>query len=63
MAIEFLIPVAEEILSLRTTTEPQTLGNKIKIHTETAGIPGFKNSRIAIVGVQETRSIGQPHQR
>ena len=63
MAIEFLIPVSEEVLSLRTTSEPQTLGNKIKIHTETGGIPSFKNNRIAIVGVHETRSIGQPHQR
>ena len=63
MAIEFLTPVAEEVLSLRTTAEPQTLGNKIKIHTATGGIPSFKNKRIALVGVQETRSIGQPHQR
>ena len=58
MAIELLIPVPDEVLSLRTISEPQTLGNKLKIHSETAGIPSFKNARIAIVGVQETRSIG-----
>ena len=63
MAIELLIPVPDEVLSLRTISEPQTLGNKLKIHSEKAGVPSFKNARIAIVGVQETRSIGQPHQR
>ena len=63
MAIELLIPVPDEVLSLRTISEPQTLGNKLKIHSEKAGVPSFKNTRIAIVGVQETRSIGQPHQR
>ena len=50
-------------MSLRTISDPQTLGNKLKIHSEKAGIPSFKNVRIAIVGVQETESIGQPHQR
>ena len=63
MAIELLIPVPDEILSLRTISEPQTIGNKLKIHTEKAGVPSFKNVRIAIVGVLDTRSIGQPHQR
>ena len=63
MAIELLVPVPDEVLSLRTISDPQTLGNKLKIHSEKAGIPIFKNVRIAIVGVQETRSIGQPHQR
>ena len=63
MAIELLVPVPDEVLSLRTISDPQTLGNKLKIHSEKSGIPSFKNVRIAIVGVQETRSIGQPHQR
>ena len=63
MAIELLIPVPDEVLSLRTISEPQTIGNALKIHSEKAGVPSFKNVRIAIVGVQETRSIGQPHQR
>ena len=63
MAIELLIPVPDEVLSFRTILESQTLGNKLKIHSEKAGVPSFKNVRIAIVGVQETRSIGQPHQR
>ena len=63
MAIELLIPVPDKVLSLRTISEPQTLGNKLKIHSDKAGIPSFKNARIAIVGIQETRSIGQPHQR
>ena len=63
MAIEFLIPVTDEVLSLRTISDSQTLGYVIKIHSEKAGIPSFKNARIAIAGVLETRSIGQPHQR
>ena len=63
MAIELLIPVPDDVLSLRTISEPQTIGNKLKIHSEKAGVPSFKNVQIAIVGVQETRSIGQPHQR
>ena len=54
MAIELLIPVTDEVLSLRTMSEPQTLGNKLKIHSEKAGIPSFKNARIAIVGINET---------
>ena len=63
MAIELLVPVSDEVLSLHTLSEPQTIGNKLKIHSEKSGVPSFKSARIAIVGVQETRSIGQPHQR
>jgi len=63
MAIELLVPVSDEVLSLHTLSEPQTIGNKLKIHSENSGVPSFKSARIAIVGVQETRSIGQPHQR
>ena len=47
MAIELLIPVTDEVLSLRTISEPQTLGNKLKIHSEKAGVPSFKNARIS----------------
>ncbi|MGB1942058.1 MAG: arginase, partial [Flavobacteriaceae bacterium] len=63
MAIELLTPVPDEVFSIRSITESQTIGNKLKIHSEKAGIPSFKGARIAIVGIQETRSIGQPHQR
>ena len=63
MAIELLVPVSDEVLSLHTLSEPQTIGNKLKIHSENSGVPSFKSARIALVGVQETRSIGQPHQR
>lgn len=63
MAIELLTPVPDEVLSIRSISESQTLGNKLKIHSEKAGIPSFKGAGIAIVGIQETRSIGQPHQR
>jgi len=63
MAIELLIPVPDQVLSLRTTSEPQTIGNKLKVHSEKGGVPSFKNAQIALVGVQETRSIGQHHQR
>ena len=63
MAIELLIPVSDQVLSIPSISVPQTLGNKLQIHSKKAGLPKFKNARIAIVGVQETRSIGQPHQR
>ena len=63
MAIEFLVPVSDEVLSSRSISEPQTIGNKLKINSKSNRIPSFKNIQIAIVGVQETRSIGQPHQR
>ena len=63
MAIEFLVPVSDEVLSSRSISEPQTIGNKLKINSKSNRLPSFKNIQIAIVGVQETRSIGQPHQR
>ena len=34
MAFELLTPVSEEVLSNRSLSEPQTIGNKLKIHTE-----------------------------
>lgn len=63
MAFELLIPVSEEVLSNRSLSESQTIGNKLKIHTESLGIPSLKNVRVALLGIQETRSIGQAHQR
>lgn len=63
MALELLLPVPESVLASSLLMPSQTLGNQLLKNTTQDGFPNLSQVRVALVGVQETRSVGQPHQR
>jgi len=63
VALELLSPVPEAVLASSMLMPPQTLGNQILKNTHQDGFPDLSEARVALVGIQETRSVGQPHQR
>ncbi len=56
MSFSFLTPVSEAVETFTVNLAAQTLGHKIKIHTEAQGIPDLETVNIAIIGVLETRN-------
>ena len=63
MSLELLSPVPDAVLASNLLMPSQTLGNQLLKNTRQDGFPDLKQVRVALVGVQETRSVGQPHQR
>jgi formiminoglutamase len=59
----FLSPVSDVVLAHKELLPEQSLGNRIKIHSQQYGIPDLDNYRIALLGVSESRNdinhIGQ----
>ena len=56
MNFNFLTPVADAVLAHRELLAQQTLGKKIKIHSQQNGIPDLDDVQLAIIGVQENRN-------
>lgn len=56
MTFNFLSPVSAKVLSDIKALPLQALGRKIKIHSETDGIPDLEGVQIAVVGVLENRN-------
>ena len=56
MNFNFLSPVTDAVLAHRELLAQQTLGKKIKIHSQQNGIPDLDDVQLAIIGVQENRN-------
>src|SRR5690606_39895308 len=56
MNLEFLTPVSHTVLAHKDMLPPQAIGNSIRIHTKTDGVPEFDSVQLAIIGVKESRS-------
>src|SRR5690606_27061014 len=56
MDVEFLTPVSNAVLAHKEVLPSQALGNSIRIHTKSDGIPELDKVQLAIIGVKETRS-------
>src|SRR5690606_24910275 len=59
MDVEFLTPVSNAVLAHKEVLPSQALGNSIRIHTNSDGIPDLEGVQLAIIGVKETRSEGE----
>lgn len=60
MALEFLEPVEDKVVSIIAVHPQQVLGNQLKIHTQNMGFPELKGVRIALFGVEESRNAHYP---
>ena len=56
MNYNFLSPVSDSVLAHNELLSSQTLGRKIKIHSEQNGMPDLDNVNVAIMGVLENRN-------
>jgi len=56
MNFNFLSPVSDSVLAHNQLLAPLSLGRKIKIHSETEGIPDLEHVKVAILGVLENRN-------
>ena len=56
MVLDFLIPVSDKVLAHNTLLPAQAMGNVIKIHSETGGLPQMEGVKLAIFGVNESRN-------
>ncbi|MFC4723509.1 formimidoylglutamase [Geojedonia litorea] len=56
MIFNFLSPVSDEVLAHNELLPEQTLGKKLRIHTQQRGIPELDDVKIAIIGVLENRN-------
>ncbi len=56
MNFNFLSPVSDLVLAHNELLSTQSLGKKIKIHTEQQGIPDLDDVNIVIIGVLENRN-------
>lgn len=52
---DYLSPVRQSIVDRFENGHPESLGNKIGIHTELGGIPDLNGQQIALLGVMEDR--------
>lgn len=55
MDFEFLSPLDENLVEDLQASEFPNLGNQVKLHSLSSGIPDLENIKIAIVGVKENR--------
>ena len=60
MSLESLAPVSEEAVSSMSLHPRQALGRNIEIHTKQSGFPEIQGSKIAIIGLEETRNAFIP---
>ncbi|HLV62326.1 formimidoylglutamase [Galbibacter sp.] len=56
MNLEFLTPVSHTVLAHKEMLPSQAIGNSIRIHTKTDGVPELDSVQLAIIGVKESRS-------
>ncbi|MDX1762440.1 MAG: arginase, partial [Christiangramia sp.] len=56
MNFNFLSPVPDSVLAHNQLLTQQTIGRKLKIHSNSNGIPDLDDVQIAIIGVLETRN-------
>lgn len=56
MNFNFLSPVSDSVLAHCELLSQQTLGKKVKIHSEQHGIPDLDDVKLAIIGVKENRN-------
>ena len=56
MNFNFLSPVSDSIMAHGQLLAQQTIGKKLKIHSDQNGIPDLDGIQIAIIGVQENRN-------
>lgn len=56
MNFNFLSPVSDSVLAHCELLSQQTLGKKVKIHSEKYGIPDLDDVQLAIIGVKENRN-------
>lgn len=55
MALDFLKPVSQGLVSQLEDLHPSCIGNTIAIHSEQNGLPELEEAQIAILGVRENR--------
>ena len=60
MSLDFLIPIDDTVLGVATLLPNQVLGKSIQVHTEKLGFPDLERTKIAIIGVQESRNSYYP---
>ena len=56
MSFNFLSPVSDSVLAHNELLSSQTLGKKMKIHSEQNGMPDLDGVQMAIIGVLENRN-------
>lgn len=56
MSFNFLSPVSDNVLAHSELLSPQTLGKKMKIHSDQDGLPDLENVQMALIGVLENRN-------
>lgn len=56
MDFNYLAPVSDSVLAHNELLPLQSIGKKLKIHTQAHGIPNLNNVNIALIGVLENRN-------
>ena len=56
MNFNFLSPVSDAVLAHNELLAQQSLGKKIKIHSQQKGVPDLNDTKLVIIGVQENRN-------
>ena len=56
MSLELLVPIGNDSLDEIPLLPKQVLGNNIKLHTESSGLPELKGLDLVIVGIHEYRN-------
>lgn len=56
MNFNFLSPVSDSVLAHSELLSQQTIGKKLKIHSEKYGLPDLDGVQLAIIGVKENRN-------
>jgi len=56
MNFNFLSPVSDSVLAHAELLSQQTIGKKVKIHSESQGIPDLEGVQLAVIGVKENRN-------
>ncbi len=56
MNFNFLSPVSDSVLAHCELLSQQTIGRKVKIHSDQQGIPDIEDVQLAIIGVKENRN-------
>ncbi|ARV10320.1 arginase [Winogradskyella sp. PC-19] len=56
MNFNFLSPVSDSVLAHSELLSQQTIGRKIKIHSEQNGLPDLDKVQLALIGVKENRN-------
>ena len=56
MNFNFLSPVSDSVLAHSELLSQQTIGKKLKIHSEKYGLPDLDGVQLAIIGIKENRN-------